>query len=554
MTCRTTLARFQRRVPSVGGAVFAVLLGGVMGAGLAPAAHAEDGGPPGGEIAVRSIGDQVLVRAVLRTEAFHQETHLVIDYAAPDALAVHQNVLPAIQFGEGETRLGVVAEGFRLAIPQAEIRQAQGTLLDELTARYANELENMDVAAIVGWPALRAFAFALDLQAGTLTLRPARDVTPEDAARTAAFVVSDVDATERGAYVPVAYDGGGRGWLAFGTSGYHTFVNAALATRLREPDGGLADIRFGGPDGLPLSGMVALFPQPFTEPDPPPDQAAPPPDDQAAPPPDDQAAPPPDGQAAPPPPAPEPLLLRSGLGLWSAYRLEINPSQGYLALTPVVDSNHSAADAAFYRAAATKDADELRAYAAQWPEDRNIEEAAARIFAIGVETDAGVEAQMAAVALGLRQTPEARRMGYVANFAFPLFGGDDRDKHTALIIALATEALRHVSRAEQPRVRQHLQLMMGDRQLHAGDARGAWKTFLAAAFNGDPRLESLVRHELGRAYEALGRHRRAYASYQRVLAATPPPDLQKQAQEGLARLRPHLADDDPLLASASADG
>lgn len=526
MTCRTSLARFRRRVPPVGGAVFAVLLSGVM----APAAHGEDGGPLGGEIAARNIGDQVLVRAVLRTEAFHKETHLVIDYAAPDALAVHQNVLPAIQFGEGETSLGVVAEGFRLAIPQAEIRQAQGTLLDELTARYANDLENVDVAAIVGWPALRAFAFTLDLQAGTLTLRPGRDLTPEDAARTAAFVVSDVDASERGAYVPVAYDGGGRGWLAFGTSGYHTFVNAAMATRLGESDGGLADIRFGGPDGLPLSGMVALFPQPFTAPEPPPDD-----------------------QAAPPPPAPEPLLLRSGLGLWSAYRLEINPSQSYLALTPVVDSNHSEADAAFYRAAATKDADGLRAYAARWPEDRNIEEAAARIFAIGLETGAGVEAQMAAVALGLRQTPEARRMGYVANFAFPLFGGDDRDKHTALIIALATEALRHVGRAEQPRVRQHLQLMMGDRQLHAGDARGAWKTFLAAAFNGDPRLESLVRHELGRAYEALGRHRRAYASYQRVLAATPPPDLQKQAQAGLARLRPHLADDDPLLASA-ADG
>lgn len=522
-----------------------MLLSGVMGAGLPPV-HAEDGEPLGGEIAARNIGDQVLVRAVLRTEAFHKETHLVIDHAAPDALAVHQNVLPAIQFGEGETRLGVVAEGFRLAIPQAEIRQAQGTLLDELTARYANDLENVDVAAIVGWPALREFAFALDLQAGTLTLRPARDVTPEDAARAAAFVVSDVDATERGAYVPVAYDGGGRGWLAFGTSGYHTFVNAALATRLGEPDGGLADLRFGGPDGLPLSGMVALFPQPFTEPEPPPD-------DQAAPPPD-EAAPPPDDQAAPPPPEPAPLLLRSGLGLWSAYRLEINPSQGYLALTPVVDSNHSEADAAFYRAAATKDADGLRTYATRWPEDRNIEEAAARIFAIGLETGAGVEAQMAAVALGLRQTPEARRMGYVANFAFPLFGGEERDKHTALIIALATEALRHVGRAEQPRVRQHLQLMMGDRQLHAGDARGAWKTFLAAAFNGDPRLESLVRHELGRAYEALGRHRRAYASYQRVLAATPPPDLQKQAQEGLARLRPHLADDDPLLASSSADG
>ena len=146
-------------------------------------------------------------------------------------------------------------------------------------------------------------------------------------------------------------------------------------------------------------------------------------------------------------------------------------------------------------------------------------------------------------------------MEYVAGFALPLFAGEDKDRHTPLIIALAEEALRHVGRAERPRLRQNLQLMLGDRHLAQGDAHAAWKTFLAAGFNGDPRFEDVVRHELGRAYEALGRHRRAYSNYQRALTgqAGLPEQMRTSAEAGLARLRPRLAPDDALLA-ANADG
>lgn len=497
----------------------------------------------GGSISARRVGDHVVIRAVLRTEAFHKETHLVIDYAGAAGLAVHGNVIDTIAFGEGEDAIQILGDGFRLRIDRDDIEQERGSLLSELTARYANSLDNVDAAAIIGWPTLRRFAFNLNLVEGALALRPASDATIAEARQTASAVVAGVHAGADTAYVPLTYNGDRRGWLAFGTSGHHTVVNAALTNVAGATDGGARDIRFGGDDGPGLSGMTALFPQPFVTAK----AFATAENAGSKQPPEATDA---DGARG----SAEPLLVRSGLSLWSAYRLEINPLQGYLALTPTMESNYSAADAAFYRAAAANDAAALRAYAAAWPDDRNIKEAADRLFAIGLKAGASVEEQLRAVAFGLSATPKARRMRYVADFAGPLFAGEERDAHTALIVALCREALRHVSRSETPRFRQQLQLMLGDRLLHAGDARGAWKTFLAAAFHGDPRLEGVVRHDLGRAYEALGLHRRAYGSYQRALAAALPPDLKNQAEAGLARLRPHLAPDDRLLATGDADG
>lgn len=471
----------------------------------------------GGRIGTLRLGERVLIRAALRTEAFHKDTHVVVDYAAPAALQIHGNVINSIAYGEGEQTLRISAEGFEVAVPKDAVTAEQGPVLTELTARYANELGNVDAAAILGWPVLRHFAFGLNLRDAELTLAPAQGDRPgatqqaaEQALGPGGAVVTGVRIVGDTVRVPVAR-GAARAWMTFGIAGYHTYLNEELAGREENAE---QDIRFGG-TGLPISGMVALFPQPFEQP------------------------------AA----TEQGLLLRSGLGLWSAYGLEINPSRGYLALTPLVDSNHSAADAAFYRAAAAEDAEGLRAYTRKWPADRNVEEAAARLFDIGVREGFAVQEQLDAVGLGLAVTAERRRMEYVAGFALPLFAGEDKDRHTALIIALTEEALRHVGRAERPRLRQNLQLMLGDRYMAQGDAHAAWKTFLAAGFNGDPRFEDVVRHELGRAYEALGRHRRAYSNYQRALTgqAGLPEQMRTSAEAGLARLRPRLAPDDALL-------
>jgi len=476
----------------------------------------------GGQIEAKSLGDRVLIRVLLQTEAFQKETHVIVDYAAPEPLALARPVLQSLAFGEDEQTVKILGDRFRLEVHRDQLSEEPGFLF-EYTARYSNELENVDVSAIVGFPVLQSFALGLDFEAGELWLTPAADADVQQVEQDAAVVIQGVRLIDNLVHVPVSYDDGRRASMTFGTAGYHTYLDQKIAERLGKPAGNVDDIAFGVPRALGLSGMVALFPQPFDD---------------------------------PPADLDVEWLLRSGLGLWSAYRLEINPDAGYLALTPQKDSNYSEADAAFYAAAAAEDIPALKAYTETWPEDRNIEEAAGRWFDIGLRSGLSDEAQMEAVATGLSVTPERRKTHYVSGFVFPLFNSESKDERSSLVIALCEEALEYIGRSDRPSLRQNIQLMLGDRYLHAGNAHDAWKTFLSAAFYGDPRLDGVVRHELGRAYEALGRHRRAYSSYKRAaadLAPTPPP-MKESAREALARLRPLLDPDDKLLKGESSGG
>ena len=310
-----------------------------------------------------------------------------------------------------------------------------------------------------------------------------------------------------------------RSLMAFNTAGYHSYINAALAGGLGYPFGDVPDIHFGvGEQRVPLSGMAALFPADFSQ----------------------------------DPELSRDWLVVPGLSLWTAFKLEINPVQGYLALEPVVNSNYSEADFEFYTAAVNEDRDALRSYHQGNPDDRNVAEAAELMFALGLEQNAPVEEQMEAVNYRLTRTLERMKSGWLAETLQPLFLAEDRDERSELITALAEEALEYISRSDEPGLRQDLQLILGDRYLEAGDAEQAWKYFLAAGFSGDPEKESLVRHELGRVYEALGRHRRAYSNYER--AASPLLEgsqaLKDSARDGMERIRPLLETDDPLVVEA----
>ena len=116
-------------------------------------------------------------------------------------------------------------------------------------------------------------------------------------------------------------------------------------------------------------------------------------------------------------------------------------------------------------------------------------------------------------------------------------------------ISVGEKALEYISFSQTPRFRQHIQLMLGDCYLAKEDSMTAWRYFLSAAFNGDPQMDPLVRHELGRAYEAQGRVRRAFANYLRALELKDglPANLVASANEAIERLTPQLDADDPLL-------
>ncbi len=484
-------------------------------------AAGQEAGPEGGSAEAKVLGDYVLVPVVLSTEAFRKETHLLLDYASETPLEIFRFIFGAVRFGENEQTLKILSEeGLRVEVPRDGVVPSGATtnLLAHLTNRYSSELREIDVAAILGGPVLRRFALGMNLDEGRVSFIPAEEADILDAQLWAETIIPGLETTESGRVLaPVTYGDGQRSLMAFNIAGYHSYINAETAGSLGHPSGDLPDLFFGvGGQRLGFSGMAALYPVDF---------------------------------AQNPRLAPDWLVV-PGLSLWTAYRLEINPVQGYLALEPVRNSNYSEADFAFYSAAAARDRSGLQTYLRENPENRNVAEAAEVLFALGLEENASVKEQMEAVEYRLSATLERMKADWLGQVAGSLFQSEERDAYSELIVAVAEKAMEFIARSDNPGLRQQLQLMLGDRFLHEGDAQAAWKVLLAAGFNGDPQFDGIVRHELGRAYEALGRDRRAYSSYQRALSplVEVPAEMQESARAGMERIRPRLDPDDPVLA------
>ena len=502
----------------------------------------------GGTLEAKLIGDRILTRVNVQTEVWLRDTHVVIDYASPHALQMNQGVLQSLRYGPNEQALTIQSDSFRLQIPREEVAPELGPLTTELTARYDNELEQIDVIAIVGWPALKDFSLGLDLSTGSFTLRPSNEVSVSDVLATADAVVPNVVTVGQSVFIPVSSDDGSIGYMKFSTGSYHTLIDRTSFDW--NSGGSQPSVSFGDDQTMRLSDAAALFPQDIRE-------LQTERYEQAL---ETESAVrgqlregvtiPPWFVANKPDEPPGRLLLVSGLSLVSAFRWELNPNEGFVAITRLVDSNYSEADARFYQAATDRDVSLLRAYLQDYGDDRNVEEAVQLLFDLELEQDPSAETMLEVVDYGLNVTEDRRKFLYVFDFMVALDNDSARkDQFSDLIIALGVRALEFVSRTQQPRLRQHTQLILGDRYLAKGDAMAAWKVFLSAAFNGDPELDGYVRHELGRAYEALGRNRRAYSNYSRALSKFVglPPPMQESAKEALARLRPLLDPDDELL-------
>ena len=206
-------------------------------------------------------------------------------------------------------------------------------------------------------------------------------------------------------------------------------------------------------------------------------------------------------------------------------------------------------------AAAARDSDELFRYLDENREDRNVEEAVQELFDIGLESEAPVEKQMEAIQYGIDFNTDRRKFGYVADFVFQLAQTMElRDQHADLIIDVGNKAMEFVSESANPKLRQRVQMLLGDRYLARNDNQAAWKILMAAAFDGDPELAAFVRYDLGRAYEALGRAERAYVNYDKALSEGLPPEQAQNASDALERLKPRLPPDSDLLREETEEG
>lgn len=526
----------------------------VLVAPLHVAAQQSATGSPGGALDIKVIGDKILARVELQTEVWVKDTHVIVDYDMPYAMMIQSCVFGNVRFGEDETNMRILNENFRVEVPREEIVPEQGTVCGELTGKYDKYLDQIDIVAIVGWPLLRDFGMTLDVQGETLALHPSGELDADVVRAESETFVEGVEVIGGSVFVPVNYNGGQTAFMKMSTKGYHTVLNREI---LDNRDAGVVDeAYFGFDDSTKISDMAALYPQDLYTNWWDDYAAAKEEEKQIRKALEEQGRTFPEEYAVTPPDQPSSdVLLVSGLSTLSGYRIVLDPSQGFVGVTRTINSNYSDADFQFYMAAAAQDQEALYLYIEENQTDRNVEEAVGEFFALGLENGASEEKLVSAIDYGLATNEERRKFMYVANFVFDLYSTvESRDQFTDLIVTLGEKALGYTPRSDQPRFRQQVQSIVGDRYLEKGEAVKARGYFLSASINGDPDLDSISHYDLARAYEAMGAKERAYANYGQALSIGLPPEQTDSANEALERLRPMIDSESGLLESDTQGG
>ena len=468
----------------------------------------------GGSVPMSIYSDNIAMKLRLETERWRKDTYVVIDYAQTNAFEIQGCVLGSLRFGDNENTLKVLAENFHIEVAKEDISVAPDLLCNTLTAEYAEENNQIDVAAKIGWPILKHYSLRLNFDTQELVLTPSQERSAEEARAEFELVINGLQEVGDQVWVPVFAGSGERVYMQFDTSTYHTRIDQQLASKISYPTEEGASVYFSsGETDRPISDMAALMRVDFQS--------------------DDSIN---AGQR-----------LATGLSLLTGYDLEINPQRGYLALTQVTNSNYRSQDEEFYAALEAQDRHALDAFLAAHPEDRNVEEAVESRFVLGLEASDDVEIQMAALEKGVDVTDKGERFRYLNSFV-SLAAQAQADPN--LTIAVGERSLEFVGVSNNPADRQPIQLYMGDLYFEQGDIREATRYYMSAGFNGDPRAENVVKFKLATVYEAQERWGRAYANYARALKEqmSLPPDMVANAQEGLSRIRPNLDPDDPLIA------
>ena len=529
----------------------AVLVGLVIALSLSVPAWSQSP-QQGGTIDAKFIDGYIFLPVLLQTEVYESPSHVMVDLSAPDTFAGFDRVLGPISYGEGEMTLKLLADGFRLEVNSNEVlpvpafwKPAQVTL--DASSRYDQELENVAVFGVLGYPAFEGFKIELDPVGGTVTLTPASANDRAAAESRFEHIIDGVEVESGRIYAPVSYGRGQSSQILINTSSYHTFLEKDQAIALGAPEGDLEGVSFGASgDGPSISDMTALYPYDFSKLD---EEIAQYEAQRALV--REQG-----GPAVLQEPVREGILLRSGMNLLNGFKVELNPSQGYMALTRQVDSRYSKGDAAFYAAGGTDDVPRLQAFFKDFAGDRNVEEAGKVMFDLVLDQELGGDLLIEAVESGLEGVHPRFKTTRARAFVDQLTGDDElRVAHPDTIIAITELALKYIGRSLNPGQRTQLQFNVGELHYEAGRAREAWKMYLSAAFNRDPELDDIIRLRLGRVYEDMERYRRAYGSFQRVATSrasgngTPElagPDW-VEAIESLERIGDKLDADDPLL-------
>lgn len=187
------------------------------------------------EAPVRWVDGRPMVRVTLRAGEKVYFCHLLVDLATSLELYLHRNAAGSLRSEEADVEFGDITLA---AVPFLNKRD---TWLEGLTAKYADELQQVPVAGILGISAFGRKDVELDGPGSRLRLLPATAVdgiAPPDS-ETLTSVAFGRD-RERGYRVPVDFGNGARGMLGLHTREPFSWIDPSLAAKAGHADGVVA--------------------------------------------------------------------------------------------------------------------------------------------------------------------------------------------------------------------------------------------------------------------------------------------------------------------------
>ena len=200
------------------------------------------------EAQVRWVDGRPMLLATLRAEDRVYLCHLLLDLGATEPLFLHRNAASVLKSRECQVELGTIK------LSEVPFSAKRDTWLEGLTKEFAEALQQVPVAGILGLSALAGHDVVLDGPAGVLRLR--RATAGGDAPPTAPNLTALPLVTEPGRTgVGFAVDLGGSvaATLVLYTRDPFCWIEPALAAQVGHADGVLATARAGELDFARLS-------------------------------------------------------------------------------------------------------------------------------------------------------------------------------------------------------------------------------------------------------------------------------------------------------------
>ncbi|MCB9913976.1 MAG: hypothetical protein H6828_02365 [Planctomycetes bacterium] len=466
-------------------------------AALVALAAAAPASAQAGRIPVNVVDGRLVLRCDVSTRFRRLPVNLFLDYEATCGLELHNQAAAGLKSETEDGRsfpITVHLPGLDLEVERREIGDDQ--YLNEFTRWNSIALGEVSVVGTIGAKLLKDYYVVLDLDAGFVELQPARareeqaPAAPEGFQRVPITEVNDI------VFLPVTYDGGRAGAMVLGTSTFDTRVDGFLADDLGAPAGDIGPVTLAGHD---LTQFVALRPSELNYSHP-------------------------DG-----------ALGATGLNLLECFRVEVDRVNRCAYLQQMRPAELPEGDQEYFRAMVDEDAQGLRDFLAAHAGHRLALEAARLLVTLGLidgtpaeELRPAIEAVDHACPEDLRATSALAQMKVCSAFGLP--------EHVILTGEVGLAGARD---DRYPDAVHQIHARLGEVQLELGNEQEAWRHLLAAAF-GLPE-DGMVNLNLGRFYEQQGRWTRAFSRY---LQAAIKADSGPQAVEGLARVAPHMPEDE----------